>query len=195
MNKKLKIALASSVAAVSVASAAYAETVYLNSNLSVAGDVTITEVQPMSFGSIFAVGSNYTGQATLIQDTEGKSNSPVTLGPPGAEHTITQVVAGQPGIFEVDLGVPNVIVNVASENLSDLVNGPDTLYLTNIVFAPTQSATDGVFDTDASGVLRFASGASLSTNTGTKTIGDAALAAQMYPGGVYTGSFDVKVTF
>lgn len=202
MKNKRFYLLGSAVSACALvsATAAYAVNVDLTANFSVLTDVTLTEVQPMSFGTLVAFESNYNVPAALVMNADGSMVSATSYaGPIGKGAALIQSAAGQQGIYEVNVGHPEVKVKVTLPSAAvDLTHATASQKLSVSTFkaAPTTFGNTSDEHSSADGIYQFQVGATISTDgTGTKTIGDTAgMSLTALPDGAYSGNMEVKVT-
>lgn len=196
-NRKTLLVSAVSATALLSATAAFAAEVDLTAEFAVMSDVSITEIQPISFGTLIAVQSEYDQAASLVMKPDGTMDITSSfVGPNGGQASLIQSEAGQQGIFEVNLGYPEISLTVDVNKTFDLTHtdGSSTLSATAFTAEGVITGEGGDTHTNADGILQFQVGGTIQTKPDSKTFGDASIVTKGLPDGTYTGTLPVDVT-
>lgn len=195
----MKIFAGASSAALLASAAVYAqETATMTAGVTVLSTITITELTPMSFGSLFVAESdNIAGLASVTLDPAAGGSFSFS-GPTGGANIISTDNAPVPGEYEVNIGVPNVELTLTSDTSGKtvaLANTTDAVNISAATFVPTDSGAPGLFTTNADGILRFAAGVTLTTQPGSNGVDAGSASVKILENGEYTGDFQVSVNF
>lgn len=199
MNKRYsKILGTASAAALMVSAAAYAqETINMGGSVTVLNNISIQEITPLSFGTLFITESNINNAEATLQlpaDGSGFVSSGIVLG----ANIVSADNAPVPGLYRVEIGVPNVTLNVSGNVGGGTINidgGTSGVDITAVDVTPTLTGSPGLFVTDAAGVLEFQSGMTIQTRDGTKNITDPDAGASVLANGNYSGNYKISVNY
>lgn len=197
--KKNKISCTMAVAAMALtfSGTVLAETGDGTASVVVQNNFDVTESQALSFGTVvaFADGAAATDSdtATLVVSPDGTTTDAVT---PGTNASLLSVAPGTRAIFDVTGASPDTVLTIilpSDFTLTDPSSATDAkiFTVTDFTQAIVTSGSAFTYDTDSSGNLSFAIGATLGTdNTDSGSSG-----AVAYENITFTGTYTVDVNY
>jgi hypothetical protein len=203
----LKVIVASSLIAGAVSVVAQ-ESVTSNATVTVSNAFDLVETQPISFGSITAIGYNYTStgssgtlQATVTVPANGSAPSAGTTGTADADPTDTDsaisiLTPGQRGLYDISNAAPftALVVTLPSSVALSAPSAPPgngTFILDNFTAVNTDGGADAStsITTNATGAAQIGLGATILTNV------PAATGNLTYIDATYSGSYTLQVSY
>lgn len=156
------------------------KTIDLDTELS--STLTVTEVQQLNFGTLFARSSN-TSQAVITLSPSGS----YTISEPGNSRLVSLVKPDQ-GVLSVSGAAPNYILTITPQSTDVLLEHTEFpgsaphFILSDLVTSP-----DGLGITDANGELLIQIGGTLKTEQTPSPV--------TYPSGQYRGTYQLTVSY
>ncbi len=193
---KNKLGLAALVAGAMMSANITAETVTGNASVTVLNAFTITETQPLSFGTLVAFADDDAAGAGGVATAELSSADGAISITNAGNASLTEVSAGQVGIYTISGAAPNTAITLTLPTSATLTDpsGTETKNFTLGTFTRTvvTSGTPFTTDTDATGTLVFNLGATLTTDA---TGASGSSAAEAYLDATYTGTYTVTADY
>jgi len=141
--------------------------------------ITMTETQALDFGSVYAISGGGAGDVESMSMTPG---GVITYGGTGTISNLVSLGGQTPGIIDLSGMAANTTVTVTSGGEVDLNNGNPAS--ATFVFVVSDD-TAGSLTTDGTGAGTINIGGSITTEDTANTFQD----------GIYTGSYDVTVSY